>query len=176
MTDDLVARTASELARLVASREVSAVEAVQAHLRRIDEVDPLVNAVVARDDARALASARAADDAVARGGPVGPLHGVPFTVKDNISAAGLPMAIGVPERRDVVADQDATVVARMRRAGAILLGKTICPPWGGGTETDNEVYGRTDNPYDRDRTPGAAAAARPPRSPRSSRRAVSAPT
>src|SRR3954452_16639825 len=157
MTDDLVARTASELARLVASREVSAVEVVQAHLRRIDEVDPLVNAVVARGHARARAAARAADDAVARGGPVGPLHGVPFTVKDNISAAGLPMAIGVPERAGVVPDGDATVVARMRAAGAILLGKTNCPPWGGGIETANPVYGRTSNPYDLARTPGGSS-------------------
>jgi amidase len=77
---------------------------------------------------------------------VGPLHGVPFTVKDNISAAGLVMAIGAPERAGVVPDADATVVARMKGAGAILLGKTNCPPYGGGIETDNEVYGRTNKP------------------------------
>ena len=157
MTDELVTKSASELAPLIASREVSAVEVVQAHLHRIDTVNPLVNAVVARDDARALDAARAADAAVARGDRVGPVHGVPFTVKDNISAAGLAMVIGAPERRDVVADRDATVVTRMREAGAILLGKTNLPPWGGGTETVNEVYGRTDNPYDRARTPGGSS-------------------
>jgi amidase len=157
MTDELVTRTVRELAGLVASRDVSAVEVVQAHLRRIDEVNPAVNAVVARDDERTLAAARDADALLAGGGAVGPLHGVPFTVKDNISAAGLTMAVGVPARRDVVADRDATVVSRMREAGAILLGKTNLPPWGGGTETDNEVYGRTDNPYDRARTPGGSS-------------------
>jgi amidase len=82
---------------------------------------------------------------------------VPFTVKDNICAAGLPMAIGAPERAGVVASEDATVVARLRAAGAILLGKTNCPPYGGGIETDNPVYGRTRNPYDLARTPGGSS-------------------
>ncbi len=144
-------RTAVELAALIASRELSVVEVVQAHLDRIEETKA-INAVVALDG-RALEQARRADATP----PHGPLHGVPFTVKDNIAAAGLPMAIGVPERAHVVADRDATVVARLRDAGAILLGKTNCPPWAGGIETDNPVYGRTRNPYDLGRTPGGSS-------------------
>ena len=106
---------------------------------------------------RALAQAREADAALARGDATGPLHGVPFTVKDNLEAAGIEMTIGAPERRGVVAERDAVVVARMRAAGAILLGKTNCPAYGGGIETDNEVYGRTNNPYDLERTPGGSS-------------------
>jgi amidase len=146
--------TASEIARLVRTRELSAAEVVEAHLRRIDEVDPLVNAVVVLDAEGALAAARAQD---AGRGPDGPLGGVPFTAKDNLSAAGLPMAIGDPARVGVVAEHDATVVRRMREAGAILLGKTNCPPYGGGIETDNPVNGRTSNPYDVTRTTGGSS-------------------
>jgi amidase len=145
---------AAELARLLRSRELGAVEVVEAHLRRIEAVNPVINAVVALDAERALASAHELD---AGRGASGPLRGVPFTVKDNLEAAGLPMAIGDPERVGVVADADATVVRRMREAGAILLGKTNCPPYGGGIETDNPVYGRTANPYDPARTPGGSS-------------------
>ena len=144
---------ATVLARLLADREASADEVVDAHLRRIAVVDAAINAVVQVDAERALARARELD----AGPPAGPLHGVPFTVKDNLAAAGIPMAIGAPERAGVVPAQDATVVARMRAAGAILIGKTNCPPYGGGIETDNEVYGRTSNPYDPSRTPGGSS-------------------
>jgi amidase len=146
--------TAADLARLLRSHELGAVEVVEAHLRRIETVNPVINAVVALDAERALAAAREVD---AGRGPSGPLRGVPFTVKDNLEAEGLPMAIGDPERAGVVADADATVVRRMREAGAILLGKTNCPPYGGGIETDNPVYGRTANPYDPARTPGGSS-------------------
>ncbi len=148
---------ASELAQAIRGRERSAAEVVDAHLRRIEAVNPRVNAVVQVDGERALAQAREADAALARGEAIGPLHGVPFTVKDNLEAAGIEMTIGAPERRGVVAERDAVVVARMRAAGAILLGKTNCPAYGGGIETDNEVYGRTNNPYDLERTPGGSS-------------------
>jgi amidase len=148
---------AGELAALIRTRAASALEVVDAHLRRIEEVDPAINAVVQLDAERALARARAADSELARGEPPAPLHGVPFTVKDNFEAAGIEMAIGAPERVGVVPETDATAVARLERAGAILLGKTNCPPFGGGLETDNPVYGRTNNPYDLARTPGGSS-------------------
>lgn len=149
---DLTFRSATELARLVREREVSASELVEAHLRRIEQVNPQINAVVQIDADRALDAARSADQALAQGTRVGPLHGVPFTAKDNLETAGIITAIGVAERASVVPTTDATIVARLKAAGAILLGKTNCPPWGGGTETANEVYGRTNNPYDLDRS------------------------
>jgi amidase len=154
---DLTGMAATALAAIVARRDASAEEVVAAHLARIAEVDGALNAVVALDADRALAQARAADAAVARGEAPGPLHGVPFTAKDNLEAAGLPMAIGVRERAGTIPSGDATAVARLREAGAILLGKTNCPPWGGGIETDNPVYGRTNNPYDLERTPGGSS-------------------
>ena len=132
-------------------------EVVTAHLRRIEAVDGAVNAVVQVDGERALAGAAEADAALARGEAGGPLHGVPFTAKDNLSAAGVEMAIGAPERVGVVPGRDATAVARLRDAGGILLGKTNCPVYGGGIETDNEVYGRTNNPWDLERTPGGSS-------------------
>src|SRR3954468_24585811 len=154
---ELTGLPAIALADLVARRDASAAEVVAAHLDRIAAVHGAINAVVALDADGALAAARNADTAAARGEPLGPLHGVPFTVKDNLCAAGLPMTIGDPARVGVVADRDATVVARLKGAGAILLGKTNCPPYGGGTETDNPVHGRTRNPYDLDRTPGGSS-------------------
>ncbi|HET9739845.1 MAG TPA: amidase [Solirubrobacteraceae bacterium] len=128
-----------------------------AHVRRIEAVDGAVNAVVQVDGQRALARAAEADAALARGEAGGPLHGVPFTAKDNLSAEGVEMAIGAPERVGVVPERDATAVARLRDAGGILLGKTNCPLYGGGIETDNEVYGRTNNPWDLERTPGGSS-------------------
>ena len=146
--------TVRELADSIRRRERSVLEVVEAHLRRIEEVNPRVNAVVQVDGERALAQAREADE---RHEPAGPLHGVPFTVKDNLEAAGIEMTIGAPERAGLVPDRDATVVARMRAAGAILLAKTNCPTYGGGIETDNPVSGRTNNPYDLERTPGGSS-------------------
>ena len=154
---ELTAVPAITLVRLIMERAVSAVEVVETYLRRIDAVGATVNAVVQVDGERALAAARAADARLASGAPDGLLHGVPFTAKDNLEAAGLPMAIGVPERRAVVPGRDATAVARLRAAGGILIGKTNCPPFGGGIETDNEVYGRTSNPYDPARTAGGSS-------------------
>jgi amidase len=155
--DELTGAPATALAALVADRSVSARELVEAYLRRIEDVDRAVNAVVQVDAERATVRAREADEALAAGRSWGPLHGVPFSVKDNIAAAGVVMAIGDPERAGVVAAADATVVARLGAAGAILLAKTNCPPYGGGIETDNPVYGRTSNPYDLTRTPGGSS-------------------
>src|SRR3954469_1557223 len=154
---ELTGLPAVAIAALVARREASAADVVAAHLERIAAVDGAIGAVVALDADGALAAARAADAAFARGEPRGPLHGVPFTVKDNLCAAGLPMTIGDPARVGVMADRDATAVPRLKGAGAILFGKSNCPPYGGGTETDNPVHGRTNNPYDLARTPGGSS-------------------
>ncbi|MBA3851450.1 MAG: amidase [Chloroflexi bacterium] len=148
----LFMHSATELARLVRQREISAYELIDAHLRRIEQVDPQINAVVQLDAERALDAARGADAALLRGSPLGTLHGVPFTVKDNFETEGIVTAIGVAERASTVPTSDATAVIRLKAAGAILLGKTNCPPWGGGSDTDNEVYGRTNNPYDLERS------------------------
>lgn len=132
--------SATTLARRIREHEVSSEEVVDAYLRRIEAVNPRLNALVAPSAERALAEARAADAALARGELAGPLHGVPFTVKDWIDAVGLPCTGGELRYKDRMPHRDATVVARMRDAGAILLGKT-------NVTVENEVYGRTNNPY-----------------------------
>ncbi|MBN1921029.1 MAG: amidase [Anaerolineae bacterium] len=153
--------SATELAARLRRGNISAVDVVTAHLERIAAVNPRLNAVVQLDAERALSRAQAADAAIAaalaRGDSVGPLHGVPFTVKDVVETTDVIAAAGLRERATLAPTEDAVVVARMRAAGAILLGKTNCPPGGGGGDTDNPVYGRTNNPYDLTRTPGGSS-------------------
>lgn len=156
MSRPLTHRSATELARLVRDRAVSAVEVMDAHLMAIERLNPKLNAIVAvAQDARAQAAAH--DQAVARGSRIGPLHGVPFTAKDIIETATMPTTLGMVELADNRPDRDATIVARMRSAGAILLGKTNCPRGGSGGLTDNELHGRTLNPYDVRRSPGGSS-------------------
>ncbi len=138
--DELCCVSAATLARRIRDRELSSEEVVQAHLQRIESINPRLNAVVQLAAEQALKDARAADAALAHGQPFGALHGVPFTVKDWIDAAGLPCTGGDLAFRTRVPTEDATVVARMRQAGAILLGKT-------NVMVENPVYGRTNNPY-----------------------------
>jgi amidase len=138
--DELCYLSATTLARLIRDRQLSSEEVVQAHLQRIERINPRLNAVVQLAGEEALKDARAADAALANGLQRGALHGVPFTVKDWIDAAGLPCTGGDLAFRTRVPTEDATVVARMRQAGAILLGKT-------NVMVENPVYGRTNNPY-----------------------------
>lgn len=154
---DPTVASALGLARAIRRRELSAVEAVEACLRRIEAVNPALNAVVAVDPDAARRAARAADAALARGAAPGPLHGVPCTIKDSFDTAGLVSAAGTPGRKGHVPAANATVVGRLRAAGAIVLGKTNTPELTAGAETDNPVYGRTANPYDPARTPGGSS-------------------
>ena len=155
--DEIIYRSAKAIARAVRDKEFTAVEAVEAHLRRIDEVNPRLNAVVQLVGDRALAEARRADEALARGDVIGPLHGVPMTIKDSLDTEGVVTTGGTKGRATFVPEQDSTVVARLRGAGAILLGKTNTPELTLAGETDNLVYGRTNNPYDVSRTPGGSS-------------------
>jgi len=136
---------------------VSSVEVVEAFLRRIEEINPKLNAVVQLDRQCALNAARIADDRVHRGNRLGPLHGVPMTVKDSLDTAGMISTAGTLGRKTFVPARDATAVARLRNAGAIVLGKTNCSELTLSYETDNLVYGRTSNPYDLTRTSGGSS-------------------
>lgn len=140
------------LARAVATRSVSSRELVAEHLDRIAASD--LNAVVTVDASRALAEAAALD---AQPEPRGPLHGVPITVKDAIATAGLRTTGGSPPLSDHVPVSDAPAVARLRAAGAIVIGKTNVPTWCGDIQTYNDVFGTTCNPWDRTRTPGGSS-------------------
>src|SRR5688572_5831623 len=148
---------ARRLAAAVAGGELSAVEVVRAHLDRITADDGRLNAFVDVDAERALAAARSQDEAAARGQGRGRLGGVPVTVKSAIEVAGLRCETGSPSRRGVVAAGDAVVVARLRAAGAIVLGTTNVAEMLMGYETVNPLHGRTANPWDLARTPGGSS-------------------
>ncbi|GAA2548383.1 amidase [Pseudonocardia hydrocarbonoxydans] len=149
--------TAREMARALRAREISARELVAAHLERIDEVDGRVNAVVTRVPEQALAQAADADARLAAGEPVGPLHGLPIAHKDTHLTAGIRTTFGSPLLADHVPDADELVVERMRRAGAITIGKTNVPEFAAGSHTFNPVFGTTANPYALDRSAGGSS-------------------
>lgn len=151
--DALWRRSASELAALIRSREVSSREVVAAHLARIEAVNGSINAVTRVLGESALAAADAAD----RSEPVGPLHGVPFTIKENIDLAGTPTTQGVPALAEAVATVDAPVVERMKAAGAIPLARTNLPEFGLRISTVNPLHGRTFNPWDKERVAGGSS-------------------
>lgn len=155
--EELIFRSASELARLIRSRSISSEELVRAYLARIFEVNPRLNAVCQIDEKGALAAAREADAALKRGGEVGKLHGIPITIKDSFDTKGIVSTGGTEGRRAFVPEKDATVVARLRAAGAIVLGKTNTPELTLSYDTENLIYGRTHNPYDLARTPGGSS-------------------
>jgi amidase len=156
VTKDLAYASATWSAEAIRSGAISSLEVVDACLARIEFVNPKLTAVVRfADDARDRA--RAADADLARGVRLGPLHGVPYTLKDSIDTAGIVTTAGTIGWRDRVPTRDATVAARLRAAGGILLGKTNTPEFTWSAETDNDVYGRTSNPYDLERTPGGSS-------------------
>lgn len=156
MTTELTRYDATKLAELIRTREVSPVEVVQAHLDRIEAVDPEINAIVIVSK-RALATAKTAEAAVMSGAVLGPLHGVPFTVKDSIDTEGVPTQRGSPIFSGRTPDADATSVARLKAAGGILLAKTNLPEFSYWIESDNLLSGRTNNPWDLERTPGGSS-------------------
>lgn len=146
--EELWLRGAVGIAELIRERVVSSLEVVEAFLQRIEAVNPKINSVVVLARERAIEEARVADASLVRGHALGPLHGVPFTAKDVFGTAGLETSVGIPDRVGVAPTEDAVAIARMRRGGAILLGKTNVPPGGSGGVTDNPVHGRTNNPFD----------------------------
>lgn len=149
--------SASAQAQGIASRSFSAVELLEAHLARIERLNPALNAIVTFDLETARAVARAADEALARRALIGPLHGVPFTLKDCHSTSGLRTTVGFPPLSNHVPTEDGTVARRMKAAGGILIGKTNVPPLLGGPYTDNPIFGRTNNPWNLSRTPGGSS-------------------
>ena len=155
--DELCDLTALDLAARIRRKDVSAREVMAAHLARIDRVNPTINAVVTLVADRAMAEAKAADELQARGGVLGPLHGLPMAHKDLVNTAGIRTTFGSPLFRDHVPTTDALIVTRVRAAGAITLGKTNTPEWGAGSNTFNAVFGATVNPYNHVKTVGGSS-------------------
>ena len=154
---EIVFTPARELVRRLTGRTLGAEELMTRFLARIDEVNPAVNAIVTLVPEAALEGARAADAALARGEPPGPLHGLPIAVKDLTPTRGIRTTFGSPIYRDFVPDEDALYVERLRAAGAIVIGKTNTPEFGAGSQTFNAVFGATRNPYAADRTCGGSS-------------------
>jgi amidase len=155
--NELWRKSAVELAAMIRDREVSSREVVQAHLDRIEAVNPHLNAIVRLLPDQALAAADAADRAVADGTALGTLHGVPFTIKENIDVAGTPTTQAVPALAEAVAPVDAPQVERLRAAGAIPLGRTNLPDFGLRVHTDSTLHGLTRNPWNPRRTAGGSS-------------------
>jgi len=156
-TNPIILSSASELADAIRSKQWNSRAIVEAHLERIAKVNPKLNAIVQLTADTARKEADEADAAVARGEIKGPLHGVPMTIKDTLETSGVICTGGTKGRASYVPKADATAVARLRAAGAIFLGKTNVPELAGAIESDNLVYGRTNNPYDLARTPGGSS-------------------
>ena len=154
---DLCFLTATELAALIRKGELSAREVMAAHLAQIDAIDPAVNAIITYLPEQALSAAADADEAQARGEPLGPLHGLPIAHKDLEDTAGVRTTYGSPLFANHIPEQDALIVERLKRAGAISVGKTNVPEFGAGSQTFNTVFGATLNPYDLTKTCGGSS-------------------
>ncbi len=154
---ELLLRPAAELAHLIRDGVISARELLEATHRHVDHVNGSINAIVTTDWQRALDDAEAADAALAAGRRLGALHGVPVTIKDSFETADMRTTAGAAELSGYIPTADAVVVARLRAAGAIVIGKTNLPAWASDCQTFNAVFGTTNNPWDLSRTPGGSS-------------------
>lgn len=168
MTDVSAFAPATQMLQALRRRRISAAELLELHLRRVEAFNPRLNAIVTPDYENARRTAAAADSVrrqeaedkdedLVQGRRLSPsLRGLPLTIKDSIDVRGLPTTAGLPERADACAEADAPLVARVRAAGAVIMGKTNVPPLTGDWQTNNRLFGRTNNPWDLDRTPGGS--------------------
>ncbi|MGH9804097.1 MAG: amidase [Candidatus Acidiferrales bacterium] len=154
---EIASLSATALAEQIRRRKISPREAVEAHLRRIEKLNPALNAFVSLRAEEALDDARAAEAALEAKQPLGPLHGVPISIKSSIDVAGLPCETGSRLRAGHIPSADAPLVARLRAAGAIVLGNTNVPELLMAYHTENHIYGRTNSPWDTNRTPGGSS-------------------
>ena len=149
--------SATALVRALRSKRVSSVELLQAYLERVDRLNPALNAIVVDDRTNALRQARAADRALAKGAPLGPLHGLPMTVKEAFNLKGTDTTWGYPDKVGNRAHADALVVQRLKAAGAVVFGKSNVPLNNADFQSYNAIYGTTNNPWDLGRGPGGSS-------------------
>ena len=150
--------TATEMARRIRTKDLSCREVMEAHLTQIDRVNPIVNAIVTQiSPEKALNLADEADESLVQGKDIGPLHGLPIAHKDLVLTKGIRTTLGSPIFKDFVPDFDGLIVERLKNAGAITIGKTNTPEFGAGSQTFNEVFGETLNPYDTTKTCGGSS-------------------
>lgn len=149
--------TAREIRNRIGNGELSATEVMEAHLSQIERIDPVVNAIPTFLPEHGIEGAKAADEAIARGDSLAPLHGLPIAIKDLAATKGIRTTFGSPIFKDNVPDQDAIIVERIKKAGAIVIGKTNAPEFGAGSHTFNPVFGATLNPWDTSKTCGGSS-------------------
>ncbi|MGG4496448.1 amidase [Brevibacillus reuszeri] len=154
---ELAYLSAVKVGTLIRERKVSAEEITRLAIQRISKFNPQLNAVVAKNEEAALHAAKEADKEIHAGQLRGPLHGVPITIKDSFSTIGLATTSGIPALQGFVPDRDAAVVSRLKQAGVVLLGKTNVSPLLIDIQTDNDIYGRTNNPWNQERTAGGSS-------------------
>jgi amidase len=157
ISDALATSSASQLEDALRARRLSSRELLETYLTRIDQLGPPINAVVTLDRERAYSAAARADEAAARGEWLGPLHGLPITIKDAIEVADVRSTGGATELSNHIPGADAPAVARLKAAGAIVFGKTNVPRWSGDVQTFNDIFGTTNNPWSLDRIPGGSS-------------------
>ena len=156
-SSSLCFHSAAELARMIAHRHISAVELLETHLKQIEALNPVLNAIVTLESDHAYSLAKKADETLSRGGSIGPLHGLPIAHKDLTWTKGIRTTFGSRIFKDFVPDHDALIVTRLTAAGAITIGKTNTPEFGAGSQTFNELFGATHNPYDTSKTCGGSS-------------------
>ena len=157
MPSALPFRTAKQLASAIAKKKIGCLELLDLYLERVEAHNPSLNAIIAMDVEGARKRAKAADKAVKAGKKLGPLHGVPMTIKESYNVVGLPTTWGSPALKDNKPKSNALVVQRMLDAGVTLFGKTNVPLMLGDYQSYNDVYGTTNNPWDLTRTPGGSS-------------------
>jgi amidase len=157
MTATLQFKPATELARLIQTRELNVQEVLSAHLKQIHRVNPQVNAICTLVEDDAMDQALKADEALEAGHEPGPLHGLPIAIKDLVLTKGIRTTMGSPIYKDFIPTEDALIVQKLKRAGAIVIGKTNVPEFGAGSHTFNKIFGATRNPYNLDRSPGGSS-------------------
>src|SRR5262249_26157024 len=154
---DVEGLTISEIAPLIRKKQISPLELTNCYFDRIRKLNPTLNAYLALTEEEAMAAARRAEREIAKGNSRGPLHGIPFSIKDNIATKGVTTTAGSKILSDWVPDFDATVVERLKQAGAIILGKTNMHEWAKGSNSINPFYGTSYNPWDKTRIPGGSS-------------------
>jgi amidase len=157
MSSEICFLQAHELVSLIRGKKISATEVMEAHLSHIEKINPKVNAIVTLLPEIAMQHAKSADEMLARNKEVGPLHGLPIAHKDLVLTKGVRTTFGSPIFKDFIPDEDGLIVERLRNAGALTIGKTNTPEFGAGSQTYNEVFGETLNPYDITKTCGGSS-------------------
>ncbi|MFI5034174.1 MAG: amidase family protein, partial [Reyranellales bacterium] len=157
MPTDLPFQTAKQLASAIRRKKIGCLELLDLYLKRVEAHNPSLNAIIATDIEGARKRAKAADRAVKSGKKLGPLHGVPMTIKESYNVTGMPTTWGFPPLKDNIAKSNALVVQRMLDAGVTLFGKTNVPLWLGDYQSYNDIYGTTNNPWDLTRSPGGSS-------------------